>query len=178
MIFTVAWWNNFSKFVADSPIHLLAASIRATGCREKIILLINDVNKLPEDYYLLLNSLDVKIVNVDQMTSIITSGYPALASLNFYEMACFVRWLFIERYLRQYDERAKDVLIVDGDVLFLVSPGLLRQAFSGRTFVLQGCPAITFLSEPLEWLDEYLQSFGVFGRSPKAVSEALAIDKE
>ncbi len=178
MVITVAWWQDFISFVLNCPIHCLAASIRGTGYQDKFILIINDADKLPDDYLQLLSNLRVSIFNIDQMLTFINSSYPSLNRFSFIEKACFIRWLFIEDVLNHLNNPEKDIMVVDGDVLFLLSPKMCREAFSGRTFILQSCPAFTFLSNPVEWLQQYRSALDRLNNDLHGFSHTLLVNIE
>jgi len=177
MIISVAWWNTPEDF-EQNPLHCLASSIRGLVSEEKMVLLINDADKLCPDYKELCDFLGVEIVNVAGMKSRVANTYPQLALYSNFEANCFMRWLFIEEYLKKAAQPIKDVLIVDGDILFLIKPEYLINAFTGTTFVLQGCPALTFLSEPLEWLDKYVNNLSYFVQNIEPFSQQLWDNKE
>jgi len=174
MVIIVAWnLGEFPLFIANNPIHCLIASIRGTGSHDEVILIINDIEKIPFDYVLLLEKMGVQIYVLNNMLSIISSIYPALNVFNFNEKACFVRWLLIEDYLNNFKSYIKDVLVVDGDVLFLMSSSKIREAFSGRTFILQSCPAFTFLTDPLVWLQQYHSALDLLNDDLNGFSQKL-----
>jgi hypothetical protein len=177
MIVTVAWWDNLEKLVNDVAVHCMAASIRATGCSDAIILIINDARKLPQSYLKLLTALQVQVVGIDGMAQIINSKFPALSRFSYYERACFARWWFIREFLQQHHPSQKEVLVVDGDILFFVSPTELQRSFNGRTFVT-GSPALAFSSDASTWLNQYLEGLNEFCRDIEGFSKKLCEDKE
>jgi len=172
MIISVAWWDKPTDF-EQNPLHCLAAGIRGLGSEERMVFLLNDAEMLPPDFRRLLRQLNVELVKVDDMKSRVANAFPHLALHSHFELNCFVRWLFIEEYLKKQKKPVRDILIVDGDILFLVKPEELIRAFTGTSFVLQGCPALTFLAEPLDWLGKYLSNLSRFAENIEAFSREI-----
>jgi hypothetical protein len=175
---TIAWWRDFDQFVRESPVHCLAASMRAAGSREPLHLLVNDKGAMPETYLELLDSLGVTTICIEGMIEEIERGVPQLRFLPFFERACLLRWFVLDAFLQHQSSRTREVLVVDGDLIFLLAPEEISSAFSGRTFVLQGCPAFTFLSDPMEWITQYKRGLTNFLADIHGFSCHLSHEKE
>lgn len=81
-----------------------------------------------------------------------------------YDRKCFLRWLVIRDVFG-------DVPFIhyDGDVVFNATPEELESAYAGITFVLQGCPAFSYVSDR-SWLPQYLKEFNLFFQDMEAYS--------
>lgn len=77
---------------------------------------------------------------------------------------CFLRWLVLAEL---YGD--EPVLHVDGDVVFNESPGTLQQLMAGRTLVVQGCPALTVISDR-EWFRHYEAGLAALAADPAGYS--------
>jgi len=80
-------------------------------------------------------------------------AFPRLASTRGeYEVRCLLRWPLLRRMLGGTDFR--QVWHIDSDMLFYASLEELARDTAGKTFILQGCPAFSSISEP-GWFDTY-----------------------
>ncbi len=155
MVITVAWWNNFLSFLHSNPLHCLFASIRATGSKGDLVLIINDIDKLPQDYIQLLEKLEVSIFTIHNMLSFIHEKFHSLNRFSFFEKGCFIRWLLIEDFIKHFNLKPAYLIFTDADVIFLASPEIIYDAFTGKNFIFQGGPGFSFFSSPVEWLECY-----------------------
>lgn len=81
------------------------------------------------------------------------AAFPRLASTHGeYEVRCLLRWPLLRRLLGGTDFR--QVWHIDSDMLFYASLEELARDTAGKTFILQGCPAFSSISEP-GWFDTY-----------------------
>lgn len=77
---------------------------------------------------------------------------------------CYLRWLVIAELFR-----GEALLHFDGDVVFNECPTVLGRLFAGRTILLQGCPALTAISDP-SWFRNYEAELVAYTRDSDAYS--------
>ncbi len=90
--------------------------------------------------------------------------FASLARCGVFLKNCFLRWLVLAELFR-----GEEVLHLDGDVVFNVCPRELGRLCAGRTLLLQGCPALTAISDP-GWFRIYEAELTAYARDPAAYS--------
>jgi hypothetical protein len=108
------------------------------------------------------NLVDVgyEIINVASLVSTLTERYPRSRELSTTSRYWLFRWNILKSLAE--DRSAQTVIHLDGDLVLLADPNQLYQEVAGKTFMLQGCPAFTAISDPAwftAWEEELSRFF-------------------
>ena len=82
--------------------------------------------------------------------------YAVLDVFGDYEKKCFLRWLVLSFLFP-----GEALLHLDGDIVLNEDPSVIARLLERRTFVLQGCPALTCISDPA-WFSQYRNELDTF----------------
>ena len=153
-----AWWDtDTDSFETQIPLHFIGKRNVLLGYDNKIdVLLLGGYDLLNDQYKDELKSVGYRLHNVKTIYHTISKSYPALSGFNKYETKCFLRWLVISNYFR-----GDSIIHYDGDVVFNENPSVISALLKGKTFVLQGCPAVTCISDPA-WFSQYEEQLKAF----------------
>lgn len=147
--------------------------LRFIGLRNKLLGYSNDINLLfiegyhliDEEYKGALKDLGYKIHDTSAIYRELSEKYKILYQFGDYEQKCFLRWLVISKYF------SKDkILHFDGDVVFNECPQTLSEKLKNKTFVLQGCPALTVVSNT-DWYSIFEENLNLFTQNIQKYSE-------
>jgi hypothetical protein len=147
----VAWCkSNAQKFEQAVPLHFVGKRNQRLNFSSNLdVLFIEGFERLDDDYKANLAESGYTLHNASSIYAELEQPFQALNQFGDYEKKCFLRWLVIARYF------AKEKIIhYDGDVVFNDSPDRLAELLNGKTFILQGCPALTVITQP-DWFDQY-----------------------
>jgi hypothetical protein len=90
--------------------------------------------------------------------------YEQLSCCGDYEKKCFLRWLVLEDLFV-----GQPLVHYDGDIVFNEDPDVIARCVAGKTFILQGCPAFTSITDPL-WFEQYRYALDCFVADMQAYS--------
>ncbi|MGC1782962.1 MAG: hypothetical protein WA708_10625 [Acidobacteriaceae bacterium] len=161
-------WNKSNAKSFEDQIPLLFNGMRNLRLGSKNafdVLFLEGLNLLSRGYKERLSGLGYKLHDLATCYRKFESKYSKLAQFGDYERKCFLRWLVIKDFCGN-----SPFVHYDADVVFNATPEELDSAFAGLTFVLQGCPAYTRVSDPT-WLEIYETELDSFNRNIKAYSE-------
>jgi hypothetical protein len=134
--------------------------LKFVGERNKNLEISNDIHlifshgiyNLSQTYKNELISLGFILHNASKIYDDLKKKYSTCNRLNNYEKNTFLQWLVIDEFF------AGDPIIdYDGDIVFNESPKIIAEKLSGKTFVMQGCPAFTVISNR-EWFNQYREA--------------------
>lgn len=153
-----AWCNsNSNQFENFVPLKFVGKHNLKLGFSNDIdIVFIEGFSLLDKDYIIALSNLGFKLHDASNLYSELCNRYVQLNQFGDYEKKCFLRWLVLEKYF------AREPLIhFDGDIIFNENPKIISKILDGLTFILQGCPAVTAISNAI-WFDQYRESLNHF----------------
>jgi len=113
------------------------------------ILFLSGYGLLSEEYKDRLRDIGYKVHDVTTVYRELDSKYSALSQFGNQERNCFLRWLVISSYFP-----GEPIIHYDADIVFNEDPTIIGKLLNGRTFVLQGCPALTAISDQT-WFTQY-----------------------
>lgn len=154
----VAWCNDNSvSFENLVPLKFSGCRNSQLGFKEKInVLFLEGYKLLNEEYKESLQELGYELHNNEKIYQELSNKYNELSRFGNYEKKCFLRWLVISKY---FD--GDDIIHYDGDVIFNEDPSNVQEKLRGMTFVLQGCPAVTAISNN-NWYSQYKYNLDLF----------------
>jgi hypothetical protein len=89
---------------------------------------------------------------------------PVLRRFGAFEQRCLLRWLVLEEFFA-----GEPLLHLDGDVVPNECPAALARLFDKWTLVLQGCPAVTAISDSA-WYRQYADELAAFAQDIEGYS--------
>jgi hypothetical protein len=136
------------------------------------VLFLDGYDLLNEEYREKLKSVGYRLHNVKSIYHAISRSYPDLSAFNGFETKCFLRWLVISTYFP-----GDSIVHYDGDVVFNENPSIISASLKGKTFVLQGCPALTCISDPA-WFSQYEEQLKAFVDNITEYSQKAWLERE
>lgn len=168
----VAWCNSsendFENFV---PLNFVGErNLKLGFSNDMHVLFLNGINNLTVAYKKKLSDLGYHLHDCSHIYQKFDEKYNKLSRFGDYEKKCFLRWLVIDEYFR-----GEQIIHYDGDIVFNEDVAVIQKLLNGFTFVLQGCPAFTCISD-LSWFESYKSELDKFiddiqGYSAKAWQE-------
>jgi hypothetical protein len=145
------------KFEQAVPLHFVGRRNQRLNFSSKLdVLFLEGFERLDERYKANLVESGYTLHDANSIYAELEPSFQALKQFGDYEKKCFLRWLVIARYF------AKEKIIhYDGDIVFNDSPARIAEKLSGKTFILQGCPALAVVTQP-DWFDQYYQHLTLF----------------
>lgn len=167
------WHNGKAGFEKNIPLEFVARRNEKLGYVAEIDVIVLDgfANFSPE-YKATLSRLNFRLIDCTTIYRKAETEYSALARFGDYERKCFLRWIVLRRYYR--DEA---LIHYDGDVVFNVNPNVVSGLLANKTFVLQGCPAFTCVSD-VGWHDAYGAALNDFVADIEEYSREAWIKRE
>ncbi len=153
----VAFYDTSEK-IFESQIPLLFVGKRNQNlgfysnnyCCSKIdLLFLSGFKNYSSKYKNDLKSVGYVLHDVLSIYSELDARYSFLNKYSDYDKKCFLRWLVIKNYFP-----GEKIIHYDGDIIFNEDPEVIKNKVEGKTFVLQGCPAFTVISD-LNWFEVY-----------------------
>jgi len=140
-----------SSFEQAVPILWHGEHLRRNGWNNPISLcFLQGLELLSDNYRSRLIDLGYEIIDCSRLTGVIMDRYPRSRELVTTSRYWFLRWNVLR--LVAEERAAKTVVHLDGDVVFLADPNKLYQEVKGKTFMLQGCPVMTVITDN-SWFD-------------------------
>lgn len=163
----VAWTGvDGYSFEQQVPLKFMGVMNRRLGFENKFdVLFLEGYPLLGKTYKDQLKELGFQLHDCSVLYDRLPARYNILRSFGDFEFKCFVRWLILEEYFS-----GERIIHYDGDVLFNIDPEKFARRVSGNTFVLQGCPAVTVISQR-EWLGKYREHLDRLVSDVKGYSE-------
>ena len=155
----IVLWSKTSsdRFEKSIPLYFLCKRSSKLGFNSDIdVLFLEGYQLLDKEYIESLKDLGYKLYDVQRIYSILERRYSALDRFGDFEKKCFLRWLAIKEFYS-----GEEIIHYDGDIVFNEDPKILEQKFTGKTFVLQGCPALTAIYDTA-WYTEYAKNLDLF----------------
>lgn len=177
MFYVSAWLaegRDGAAFERSVPLLFNARRLARMGSRQEFtVLFLAGYERLPRSYVRDLASHGFDVVDSSAALRRAAAAYPELKRFNAYEQMCFLRWLV----LAEVQPGSDQMIQVDGDLVFGVTPERIAASLSGRTLVLQGCPALTAIADR-DWLAVYQEELARFARDVDAYSEAAWAERD
>ncbi|MBI2521852.1 MAG: hypothetical protein HYV97_15660 [Bdellovibrio sp.] len=168
MKYVMVFWNKFSAsdFEEKIPLNFIAQRYRSRNFTASFdLLFLEGIEKLSQNYLQTLHQNNFLTHDVSKMYDSFSKAYSSLDRFGDYEKKCFLRWMVLKEYFR-----GEKIIHFDGDLILNEDPATLLKKINNRTFVLQGCPAFTVISDP-HWFDCYEENLNIFCKNIDAYSK-------
>jgi hypothetical protein len=151
MFFIFAWALKDEKAFSESvPLDLIAESHRRHGSTVPIsVVFLEGFSALSAGYRERLESQGLRLIDYTTGFQRIVAAFPNLnAAYSRYERNCFLRWIAFHEIYRGLPA-GKQVWHLDGDVVLHTSTDAIAEDCEAKTFMLQGCPVLVSIANPL-----------------------------
>lgn len=173
MIFQFMWTTVAGDALEqDVPVLWHGEHLRRNGWANPITLcFMQGLELLSGGYKERLVDLGYEIIDCAQLVAEITASYPQCRQLSTTSRFWFLRWNVMQ--ILASERNLETVVHLDGDVVLLVDPYDILRDVAGKTFMLQGCPALTVISD-MKWFNVWQEELVRFLSDRKAyIAEAL-----
>jgi len=136
------------------------------------VLFLDGYDLLNDEYRDKLKTVGYRLHNVRSIFNALLKRYPTLTAFNGFETKCFLRWLVISTYFP-----GDSILHYDGDVVVNEDPSVISASLKGKTFVLQGCPALTCISNAV-WFSQYEEQLNAFAADIRGYSQRAWMERD
>jgi hypothetical protein len=162
----VAWCpSTTQKFEQAVPLDFVGKRNQRLNFSSNVdVLFLEGFERLDDRYKASLKDSGYTLHNAQAIYAELEPSFQALHQFGEYEKKCFLRWLVIAQYFAH-----EGIIHYDGDVVFNDSPAQLAKNLEGKTFILQGCPALAVISKT-DWFDQYRQHLTQFTHDMTAYS--------
>ena len=154
----VAWsQGSASTFESMVPLAFIGKRNLMLGFGNNIhVVFLAGLKNLEDAYKAELTNLNYTLHDAENLYNNIEARYPAISRFGDNAKKWFLRWLVIKELFA-----GEPFIHYDGDIVLNESLHEIEQRVHGMTFVLQGCPALTVVSD-LAWLEQYEKEFTKF----------------
>ena len=135
------------------------------------------ISRLSTSYLKDLERVGYEVFDCSSPVKRLLEEYPQLNKYDTTNKYWFLRWNVLDLLAR--DIPSDDTIVhLDADVVLLADPKEIYKDVKGKTFVLQGCPVLTAISEK-KWFEVWRTELKTFLEAPEAYQrEALKIKEE
>jgi hypothetical protein len=113
------------------------------------VVFLSGLSSLSSSYRDRLKALGYQLHDAQRLYCELAKRYNALDRFGSYGKNCFLRWFAIENIFA-----GEPIIHLDGDVVLNECPTIIDRKLQGLTFVLQGCPALSVISD-YAWFEQY-----------------------
>jgi hypothetical protein len=146
----VAWVKDPAAFEGHVPLKFIGErNLRLNYGNDMHVVFLEGFSLLPTSYVDSLRALGYKLIDAHQIYLKFDAEFAVLNRFGDYEKKCFLRWLVMKELFV-----GESFIHYDGDVVLNESLEIIAKKAEGLTFVLNGCPAFTILSDS-SWLTAY-----------------------
>lgn len=147
--------------------------LRSNGWENPIILcFLQGLELLSAQYRAQLTDVGYTVMDCAPLAAALAERYPVSRRLSTTSRYWFLRWNVLQTLAAE--RGAATVVHLDGDVVLLCDPHELYRDVTGKTFVLQGCPALTVISDP-DWFSVWEEELArLLANRPAYMAAALA----
>lgn len=156
VFYTAAWCTrNEGLFRSKIPLELLGESLMRYNSSFKIkIVMLEGYNNLSSDYLKKISSLGLEILDYESLFKKVLNKFPNINSFySHYERNCLLRWIVFKEIMKDESD-IKQFWHIDSDVILHTSLDEIVIDTAGKTFVLEGCPVLTSISD-FNWFTTY-----------------------
>lgn len=177
MIFQFMWTTVAGDELEQNvPVLWHGEHLRRNGWSNPITLcFMHGLELLSSGYKECLRELGYELVDCAPLVTEITARYPQCRQLSTTSRFWFLRWNVLQ--ILASERGLATVVHLDGDVVLLASPSDLLRDIVGKTFMLQGCPALTVISD-MTWFNVWQEEFARFLSDRKAYIAKALQEKE
>src|SRR5687767_8223463 len=153
-----AWSDRDARlFERSTPLQFAGDRNRKLGYENDFdVVFLYGLETLDTEYKEALRNLGFRLHDASSLYAKFRSQYRVLERFGSFELNCFLRWLVLSEFFS-----GERIIHYDGDVVHNEHPRRLAEKIDGSTFVLQGCPALTAISNP-NWFSVYRKQIDPF----------------
>lgn len=155
-----------THFEANVPLEFQGRLRKAWGQSNNIkIFIMSGASRLSPAYIESLEHLGYDVMNAEKYMEDILERFPKIAKLTPYYSYTYLRWIFAKSLI---DNKILDFpyINIDADMVFLEDLEAISSDVQGKTFLLQGCPCFTPVSD-MEWLVNYEKELAQYFDDPE-----------
>jgi len=150
--------ENEKHFELSVPVLWHGVYLQTRGWSNQILLcFLQGLELLSGKYLALLRDAGYEIIDGSHYITDALRHYPNILKLPITSRYWFLRWNVLHAIA--LERRVKTVIHLDGDVVLLADPKELAEDVAGKTFMLQGCPAFTVISD-YTWFEIWSEELG------------------
>ena len=168
--FVVFAWGKrrLSCLESDVPLVWHGEWLRLHGWRNPIaVVFLDGYDHVGANYRKRLGALGYHLMDAGEMASDLLRTRPGLRRFNRSEQFWFLRWLVMAQLHVAWSANLH-LIHIDGDLVFLDDPIKVADSVAGKTFILQGCPCFTVISDRV-WYSEWEKGLSLFIEHPEVV---------
>jgi hypothetical protein len=155
------------QFEASIPLEFQGRLRKAWGQSNNIkIIIMSGASKLSPAYIESLGALGYEVLNAEKYMGAVLERFPQIAKLSPYYSYTYLRWI-LAKSLIENGLLAFPYINIDADMVFLEDFEAISSDVQGKTFLLQGCPCFTPISD-MEWLVNYEKELAQYFNNPEA----------
>lgn len=168
------WNNGKGEFEQNIPLEYIALRYEKLGyATEFDVVVLSGFDNFSSGYKDSLSRSKFRLIDCGGLYKEAEFRNPSLARFGDYELKCFLRWIVLHELYQ-----SEPLIHYDGDVVCNENPGRIAELLTGRTFVLQGCPAFTCIGDPDRWYGVYRAALDEFTSDIEAYSSAAWYERE
>jgi len=180
MFYTAVWCiGDEESFRRQIPLELLGASLKRHRSTLPFHLVwLEGIQHLSPAYLDLLSGLGFTLIDHCAAFAATVAAYPNIdAQYSRYERNCLLRWVAFRELFGTDPREPAQFWHLDSDMLLHVSLDDLAKDTAGKTFMLQGCPALLTISDK-RWFAIYEANLRALDRDRSAYSAVAAAEKQ
>ena len=169
MIPFIAAWTKGSEdsFEEAVPLKLLGERNKKLGFDSEVhVVFLEGYSNLGGNYIGDLEELGFVLHDAQKIYLEISEKFKILDRFGDYEKKCFLRWLTADKIFNR-----SPLVHLDGDVILNLSVPELIEKSKNLNFVLQGCPALTVISD-VDWMQIYISELEALTTDIEGYSKA------
>lgn len=168
------WNNGKGEFEQNIPLEYIALRYEKLGyATEFDVVVLSGFDNFSSGYKESLSRSKFRLIDCGGLYKEAEFRNPNLARFGDYELKCFLRWIVLHEFYQ-----SEPLIHYDGDVVCNENPDRIADLLTGRTFVLQGCPAFTCIGDPDSWYGAYRTALDEFTADIEAYSSAAWYERE
>lgn len=171
----ICCWSNGDADAFESRVPLLFAgrrNIELGFSNDVDILFLEGHDLLSAEYQSRLAECGYTLHDVSGLYGEANRRYATLNRFTDYEKKCYLRWPVMFSFFA-----GAPLIHYDADIVFNEDPAAISRLLTGRTFVLQGCPALTCISDRA-WWGQYLNELDRFAADIDGYCAAAWIERQ
>ena len=168
------WCNTDAETFEDRvPLSFSGKRNKSLGFENSIdVMFLSGFELLAEAYKGGLTDAGYRLHDLSRIYREFAAKYSQLDRFGDYEKKCFLRWPVIASYFQ-----GEPIVHYDGDIVFNEDPAVISRLLQLRTFVLQGCPALTAIHD-LRWFAQYQEQLNLFVNDIEGYSQRAWKERE
>lgn len=159
----IVWYEeSFGSLEEKIPLLWAAKRNKKLGSHNPLTLIfLSGMTQLAPAYLQELKRVGYQLVDAETRYRDLAKRFQSLDRFGQYEKYCFLRWLVIAKLYPN-----QPLIHYDGDIVWEITPEVVSKLVRSKTFVLDGCPAFTVISDS-RWFTLYEQELNKFVINPE-----------